>query len=292
MAGTLRKPPPRPPAAVYRFAGPLTSAGADRLRHGERLPVGPYVVHPEGGSPPLVGDDVRRHGAKDAILGLLDAGDLAYKLLARRADEDGETEGHEDFQPPKEQQVVFGRLPETDAGVEDYVPRLDTGRDGLLGPPSEEVADLAHHVVVAGGTLHSLGLAQHVHEDDGTVRIGDELYHAGVCAQRGYVVNDPGPGFESGPGSRGAVGVYRDDGARALGQYGPYDRHDPADLFLRGDGVRAGAGGLASDVYYLRAFVEHGCGAGGGLLGVEEVAAIREGVRGDVEDAHESGVGA
>ena len=54
-----------------------------------------------------------------------------------------------------------------------------------------------------------------------------------------------------------------------------------------------GASGFASDVEDVGAFVEHGEGLGEGALGLVgdgvEVAAVGEGVGGDVEDAHDEG---
>jgi hypothetical protein len=90
----------------------------------------------------------------------------------------------------------------------------------------------------------------------------------------GDVVDDARPRFEGGFGGRGAVSVYRDDGVGPLGQYLLDDRDDPANLFFLWDGVRAGAGGLATDVYYLRTLVQHGRSTGGGFPRVEKVATV------------------
>src|SRR5215210_6787721 len=192
----------------------------------------------------------------------------------------------------EERQVVLGRLAEPDTGVEDYVLLLHARRYSVPRSCGEEVAHLAHNVAVAGVALHSLRLAKHVHQDQRTARVGDERGHAGIAAQRGDVVDDAGSGLEGGFGGSGAVGVYRDDGGRPLGEHLPNNRHDPARLFLRRGRIRARTGGLAADVYYPGTLLQHGRSVGDGYLGIEEVTTVREGVGGYVEDTHKDGVGA
>src|SRR3712207_6558041 len=101
----------------------------------------------------------------------------------------------------KEREVLLERLPEADAGVEDYVLLFHARRDGALGPPVEEVAHLTHHVVVAGVALHGLRLTEHVHQNYGAPRLSHHVGHAGVSAQRADVVHDAGPGLEGSLGS-------------------------------------------------------------------------------------------
>ena len=67
--------------------------------------------------------------------------------------------------------------------------------------------------------------------------------------------------------------------------------HDAPDLLFLGDRVGAGAGGFSPDVYDAGPLVEHGGGVLGRGFGVEEVAAVGEGVGGDVEDADDDGAG-
>jgi len=130
-----------------------------------------------------------------------------------------------------------------------------------------------------------------VHKDDGAASFGDERGHARVAAQRGDVVDDAGPGIEGGLGGPGAVGVDGDQGPGADFQDLPYDRDDPAKLLLVRNRIRAGAGRLAADVDDVGALVEEEFRVAGGGLGVEEVAAVGEGVGGDVQDAEKGGAG-
>ena len=67
------------------------------------------------------------------------------------------------------------------------------------------------------------------------------------------------------------------------------DGEDAAEFFGFGDGRMAGAGGFGADVEEVGAvgLEVQGLVQGGG--GVEEAAAIGEGVGGEVEDAHQAG---
>ena len=70
------------------------------------------------------------------------------------------------------------------------------------------------------------------------------------------------------------------------------DRNDAPHLLSLRYGLGSGPGRFSADVYYFRAGIEHGKGAGGGLFGIGEVSAVGEGVRGDVEDTYDGGAGA
>src|SRR5215218_5563161 len=156
-------------------ASPAEGAGP---KHGfgdrERFAVSGHVVHPEEGHALLIGEYRCRHRAEEALSGHLYARDLSYEPLARGTDEDRETQIYDSVQILKERQVVPEVLPEADAGIHDYVLGPDTRRDGILGPPREELPDLAHHVLVVGFHLHGLRLALHVHQDHGACRF---VYH-------------------------------------------------------------------------------------------------------------------
>jgi hypothetical protein len=60
-------------------------------------------------------------------------------------------------------------------------------------------------------------------------------------------------------------------------------------FFLRAEGLRAGAGGFSTDVDEVCALVEHRERVLDGAFGMKEGAAVGEGVRRDVEDAHDEG---
>src|SRR5215204_2947180 len=60
----------------YLLASP--NRGGDR----QRLPIGPYIMHPEKGCTPLVGENVRSHRAEEALFRIFRTGDLAQKTLA------------------------------------------------------------------------------------------------------------------------------------------------------------------------------------------------------------------
>ena len=61
-------------------------------------------------------------------------------------------------------------------------------------------------------------------------------------------------------------------------------------FFFRAYGGCAGTGGFAAQVQYMRAFGQEGAGAARGLLRGQALAAVGEGIRGDVNDpGHQKG---
>ncbi len=150
---------------------------------------------------------------------------------------------------------MLERLAEADAGVEDDVPLIHACSHGALRSVGEKVPDLSYHVFVKRISLHTLGLAQHVHEHDWATPLGHEAGHLRVAQSRD-VVGYRRPGVEGGLGGRDPVGVDRDHRFGAGRQDSLHHRHHPAQLLLRAYRIRARAGGLATDVYYVRPLVE------------------------------------
>ena len=69
------------------------------------------------------------------------------------------------------------------------------------------------------------------------------------------------------------------------------DGDDPAQFLFQGHGFGKGPGGLAADVQDIGARGHQGPGLGQGGGVVEVAAVVGEGIRGDVEDAHDEGPG-
>ena len=132
-----------------------------------------------------------------------------------------------------------------------------------------------------------LGAAAGVHQDGAAAERGAGGGHGRVPEVAADVVDDLGAGLDGEAGGFGVVGVDGEDGVGAGGEDGAEDGQYAGLLFGGGDGDGVGAGGFAAEVEDVGAFVEH-CERvveGGG--GVEELAAVGEGVGRDVEDAHD-----
>ena len=117
--------------------------------------------------------------------------------------------------------------------------------------------------------------------------------HLRVPEMAADVVDDLGSCFDGAAGGGGVEGVDREDGLGTLFEDGLDDGEDAGLFFFGGEGGGVGPGGFAADVEDVGAFVEQGDGLGEGafgcVLGGVEVAAVGEGVWGDVEDAHDEG---
>jgi len=112
--------------------------------------------------------------------------------------------------------------------------------------------------------------------------------HFRVPEEAADVVDDFGSGGDGGCGGRGFPGVDGEQGVGAGFEDGFDDGEDAALLFFGGDGrVFAGARGFAADVDDVGSLLEHAEGVGCGCSGIEEAAAVGEGIGRDVEDPHD-----
>ena len=128
-----------------------------------------------------------------------------------------------------------------------------------------------------------------VHHDHRHAVLGGDARHVGVALQTPHVVHDRGAALERPGRDRRLDGVDRDRQAEPhdLGQ----DRRKTRKLVLGRNRLHAaiGPGRLRADVEDVGAFGRHAPGVIDGDGGVEELAAVGEGVRRDVENAHHGG---
>jgi len=191
----------------------------------------------------------------------------------------------------EQREVVRRGLAEADAGVD---PDLGhAGGHGAAGTLDHETVDLGHHVPVVGVGLHGPGLALHVHGHPAgpggrrhLPQRGRDVVDEGGADGQGGLGHLPLDGVDgdADAGSAGALGGVSVSGGPGQGLD---DRDDPPQLDLDGDGLGAGPGGFAAHVDDVGALghhlepVRHRA-----LEGVVE-AAVGEGVRRHVEDAHD-----
>ena len=201
--------------------------------------------------------------------------------LAAGADRDREPLRHQVVQTGQERHVVGGRLAEPDARVQPHL--RDPGPGGPVGPLDQEPGHVVDHVVVAGLALHGPRVAHHVHGHPPDAQVGGHRPQ-----RRAHVVDEGGARRHGGPGRGPVAGVDRqaDPGPRAVLRHRLQDRQHPGLLADRVHRLRAGPGGLAADVDHRRPLRHHRRHPGPGPLGVLVQAAVGEGVRRDVEDAH------
>jgi len=153
----------------------------------------------------------------------------------------------------------------------------------------EEVGDFGDDVGVGGGDLHGFGAALHVHDDDAAIAIAGEGFHLWVGGQAADIIEDMGAGVEGGMGDSGFHGIDAEEGIGDLFAQAVDDGEDSADFLVSVDWGGAWAGAFAADVDDVSAFGGEFDAADDGGLGIEPLAAIGEGVRGDIEDAHDGG---
>ena len=186
--------------------------------------------------------------------------------------------------PVQEFQVVRRRLAEADARVQHDALAGHAGGLGAGPPFDQEPPDLAQEIVVARGVLHGSRSAAHVHEDESDVGRRGQTGH-GRIAEGGDVVDDRGARLDRFARHRGLGGVDGDRHAETRGLAD--DRQDPAKLLLDTDRVGAGTGAFAADVEKVRAVADERFGVTDRRRGIQESAAVGEGVGGHVDDAHD-----
>src|SRR5215211_1300872 len=286
-----RATPARPEGDIASdVSGPTSSIARsthDRPSRRQRLDVLPHVVNAKDRRTALVGGDRRGDARRErARLGVGIAEDLPQRALAGESHHEWPPERRQLIQPPDQLEVVLDRLAEADAGVEaDAVfgdPRLDCKAQSLL----EERLHVVDDVVVARVQLHGPRLAEHVHQADVESGSGDDVGHARVAAQRGDVVDELRTERDRPPRDLGLRGV---DRHRQLLADLLQNRQHPRQLFLDGDGTRAGTRGFPADVDDRRPFIEHSTSVRDGVLRSQVDAAVRERVRRHVHDAHHRG---
>jgi hypothetical protein len=205
--------------------------------------------------------------------------------LAGGGDEQRVAEGEDPVEAREEGEVVLGVLGEAEAGVDDDAVGGDAaGQDGL-DTRVQFVDDFGDDVGVLAADVAALEEAAPVHDDEGGAGVGDGRDHAGVGEAAADVVDEGGTGREGPFGDGGAHGV---DGDRdPLGGQAADDGDDAAQFLGLVDPGGSGAGGLAADVDQVRALGDQVEATLDGGRGVEEAAAVGEGVGGDVHDSHD-----
>ncbi len=179
-------------------------------------------------------------------------------------------------------------LAEADPRVQPDLLPPDAGGDGRFRPRGEEGGHLGDHVLVMGRRLHGAGFALHVHQHHAAAQAGGGLQAVGGAGQRGHVVPDVRAGGHRGPGHGGLHGVHRDR-CGALPPDGLDHRRHARELDGLGHRLGARTGGLSADVEHVRAGRDQPSRLRDGGRLVEEAAAVREGIGGDVDHPHDQG---
>jgi hypothetical protein len=220
---------------------------------------------------------------------------VAKEALSGGSDHNGQIETLKLVEVGEERIVFFETFAEAEAGVEDDLVTRDAGSKGGLEavcePGENHRKDFARGQRREGWPL--LWAASGVHEDCSAAQRGAGGGHARVPEMAADVVDDLGPGFDGVLRGAGVEGVDGEDGLGSLFEDGFDDGKDAGLLLVGRERGRVGAGGFAADVEDLRAFVEHfhrlGQCSFWSILRRVEVATVGEGIRRDVEYAHDDG---
>ena len=154
-------------------------------------------------------------------------------------------------------------------------------RAGELAP------HVGHHVVVVVEVVHHVGVPAPVHRDVDRARPRHDVDHLVVGQPARHVVDDRGPTLDGRPRDHRAGRV--DAHGRTAGHQLLDHRQHPRQLVVDRHPPGAGPGRLTADVQQVRPLVEQLQAVRDRRAGREPAAAVREGVRGDVDDAHDEG---
>ena len=130
-----------------------------------------------------------------------------------------------------------------------------------------------------------------MHQDRSATKAGAGGGHSGVPEVTADIVDNLGTSVNRETGGGGVEGVYRENGGGLCLEDGFDGGKDACMFFVGRERSRFRTRGFAADVEDIGSFLEHlegltNSAVGSGLWGVE-VAAVRERVRSDIEDAHD-----
>ena len=162
---------------------------------------------------------------------------------------------------------------------------------GLQSPSllKQIAAHLLDHIAVLGIGLHGLGLALHVHDTDAHAlgrQGGGQGPHGGI-AKAGDIVHHVDADRERLLDHLGPSAVERERQAQRL--QGPEHRQHAVGLLSRRDGLGPRSGALSANIDDLCPIGLHPLGRLHSLIQANMKPAIREGVGGDIENAHDEG---
>ena len=126
-----------------------------------------------------------------------------------------------------------------------------------------------------------------MHENVRHLQLGSGHNHFIAHAQAGHIVDDVRTGGNGGAGGLRVHGVNADGRAHLRDRLD--NGQDAALLLLHADAHRTGAGGLTANIDNGGALGNHAGGVGDSVGRGVVLAAVAEGVGGDVEDAHHEG---
>ena len=119
----------------------------------------------------------------------------------------------------------------------------------------------------------------------------DDACHGGIALQSPLIVDDRRAGLQRQPRDGGLGRVDGDRDVDGLDQGGER-RGEAGDFLGLRDRRMAGPGRFRAHVDNGGACLDMGTGLGNGCFGLDEVPAVGEGIRGDVDDAHDGWPGA
>ena len=157
----------------------------------------------------------------------------------------------------------------------------DAGTRGEIERAGEEGRHVGHDVD------RRIGGVAVVHDDDRHAVARHHARHVGIALQAPHVVDHAGAGLRAPRAATCAFMVSIDTGtpsAATAASTGSSRRTSSLERHRRGGAVRTG--GFRADIDDVRALRHHAAGMRDGGLRIEKAAAVRERIRGDVEDAH------
>ena len=225
-------------------------------------------------------------GRSDAARRRVVGEQLAEEPLAAGRHEHRIAECSEGVEVGQHRPVLLAGLGEAEAGVDDDLLGPDAGGQRLVDLRTQLVDDVLDDVVVLRELLHAVGVAAPVHQHD---------RHAGRAAtwvmrssarppETSLMSTAPASSARSATSAR----IVSTDTVTPCADQAGDDGDDAAQLLLGVDAQRTGPGGLAADVDDVGALGDELEPVADGGVGVEPLAAVGEGVGGDVDHPHDA----
>ena len=211
---------------------------------------------------------------------------ISDKRFPGSAQQQGIAEHFQFAQPAQQFVVIFQTFSKADPGIDDQIAYpLLAGKVAALRQVGQH---FFKQVRILRFLLHGARGALHVHQHQRGVVGGGDLRQAGIAAQGGDVVDDMSA-LPQGPFGDFALGGIDGDQPPSFPGQPAQHRRDPLPL---GGGIQrrsTRAGALAPDIDDIRAGGQHRFGLNHCAPRIKVAPAVAEGIRGNVENAHDLG---
>lgn len=216
---------------------------------------------------------------------------LCDESLTGMADQQRASESVKPSAVANELQVMLVRFAKPDSRVEADPLHINTLRHQRIASLCQVPIDILHDIVITRFDLHCQRRPLHVHGTQARTTLPGNLDHPGISFQSRHIVNDLSPQLDCLHGHIGLAGVNRDRDidlpADLLDNW-----QDPVEFFLGLDRLGTGPCTFPANIQDQSSRLHQPLRLLNSFSPFQELPAIGEAIRSNVDDSHQAGRGA